>query len=105
MDNIDHIALQTKNINKSVDWFLNKFKCSVKYQDKSYAMLEFENMKLALVLPDQHPPHVAISCDNIEDHGKPGKHRDGSEFLYIEGLDENVFELIRYPDNNNKKIF
>ena len=102
MDKIDHIALQTKNINDSVSWLVKKFKCSVKYQDESYAMLEFENMKLALVLPDQHPPHVAISCDIIEKHGKPGKHRDGSEFLYIEGIDENVFELIRYPDNKNK---
>ena len=99
MDNIDHIALQTKNINKSVDWFLNKFKCSVKYQDKSYAMLEFENMKLALVLPDQHPPHIVISCVDIEEQGKPGKHRDKSEFLYIKDINENVFELIRYPGN------
>ena len=102
MDKIDHIALQTKNINDSVSWLVKKFKCSVKYQDESYAMLEFNNMKIALVLPDQHPPHVAIKCDNIEEHGKPRKHRDESEFLYIEGFDKNVFELIRYPDSDNK---
>ena len=81
MDKIDHIAIQTKNIDDSVTWFLKKFKCSVIYQDDSWAMLEFENMKLALVLPDQHPPHIAISCVDIEEQGKPGKHRDESEFL------------------------
>ena len=102
MDKIDHIALQTKNINNSVSWFVKKFKCNVKYQDESYAMLEFKNMKIALVLPDQHPPHLAIKCDNIEEHGKPRKHRDESEFLYIEGFDKNVFELIRYPDSDTK---
>tara|TARA_Y100001970_G_C14230849_1_gene858533 strand:- start:1973 stop:2278 length:306 start_codon:yes stop_codon:yes gene_type:complete len=100
MDKIDHVAIQTENIDKSVEWFLNKFKCNVKYQDESWAMIEFENMKIALVLPDQHPPHIAVTCDDIEKHGNPGKHRDGSDFLYIEGLDENIFELIRYSDNN-----
>jgi len=100
MDKIDHVAIQTEDIDKSVKWFLKKFKCDVKYQDKTWAMLEFENMKIALVLPDQHPPHIAITCDDIEKHGKPGKHRDGSDFLYIEGLDENIFELIRYSKNN-----
>ena len=100
MDKIDHVAIQTENIDKSVKWILNKFKCNVKYQDKTWAMLEFENMKIALVLPDQHPPHIAITCDDIEKHGKPAKHRDGSDFLYIEGLDENIFELIRYSKNN-----
>ena len=47
MDKIDHIAIQTKNIDDSVTWFLKKFKCSVIYQDDSWAMLEFKNMKLA----------------------------------------------------------
>ena len=99
MDKIDHIAIQTKNIDDSVTWFLKKFKCSVIYQDDSWAMLEFKNMKLALVLPDQHPPHIAISCVDIEEQGKPGKHRAESEFLYIKDINENVFELIRYPGN------
>ena len=47
MDKIDHIAIQTKNIDDSVTWFLKKFKCSVIYQDDYWAMLEFKNMKLA----------------------------------------------------------
>ena len=62
-------------------------------------MLEFANIKLALVLPDQHPPHIAVSYDEIEEYGTPKKHRDGSEYVYIEDIDENVFELIRYLEH------
>jgi len=100
MDKIDHIALQTENVKSSIEWFQKRFDCKITYEDDSWAMLEFKNIKLALVLPNQHPPHVAISCDDIEKHGTPKKHRDGSEYIYIKDKEENVFELIRYPDKN-----
>ena len=43
--------------------------------------------------------HGDLLCVDIEEQGKPGKHRDESEFLYIKDINENVFELIRYPGN------
>ena len=59
-DILDHVAICTDDIKKSVNWYTENFKCSILYQDSSWAMLEFENVKLALVLPDQHPFHFAI---------------------------------------------
>ena len=63
------------------------------------ALIKFENTKLALVIPDQHPPHIAIKRKNLEKYGSPVKHRDGSESVYVDSPDENTFELIRYPSD------
>ena len=56
-DILDHVAICTDDINKSVEWYTENFKCDILYQDSSWAMLEFDNVKLALVLPEQHPFH------------------------------------------------
>ena len=98
MDNIDHIAVQTNNINESLKWYKDMFKCNVLFEDETWALIEFKNTKIALVVPEQHPPHIAIKRKNLEQYGNPVKHRDGSESVYIESPDRNTFELIRYPE-------
>ena len=98
MDNIDHIAIQTNNIKESLKWYKNMFKCNVIFEDATWALIGFKNTKIALVVPEQHPPHIAIKRKNIEQYGNPVKHRDGSESVYIESPDRNTFELIRYPE-------
>ena len=98
MDKIDHIAIQTKDINESVNWYTKTFRCNVLFQDETWALIEFNNIKLALVVPEQHPPHIAVKRRNLEKYGNPVKHRDGSESVYINSPDKNVFELIRYPE-------
>ena len=47
-DIIDHLALCTDDIAKSVAWYSDNFTCHVLYQDDSWAMLEFENVKLSI---------------------------------------------------------
>ena len=98
MDNIDHIAVQTNNIKESLEWYEKMFKCKVLFEDETWALIEFKNTKIALVVPEQHPPHIAIKRKNLEQYGNPKKHRDGSESVYIDSPDRNTFELIRYPD-------
>ena len=93
---IDHLALCTDDIAKSVTWYTDNFSCDILYQDESWAMLEFENIKLALVLPGQHPFHFAIVKDNIESYGTPIKHRDGSVSVYIKDYSGNTIEIIKY---------
>ena len=95
-DIIDHLAICTDNISQSVDWYLREFNCAVLYQDNSWAMLEFENVKLALVLPEQHPFHFAILKSNVEDYGVPVKHRDGSVSVYVKDRSGNNIEILRY---------
>ena len=60
--------------------------------------------KLALVTPEQHPPHVAYRVDEktLEEAAaraeKPiDRHRDGTTGIYIDDPQGNVIELICYP--------
>ena len=46
MDKIDHIAIQTTNIQKSVKWYKEMFKCKVTFQDETWALIEFKNTTL-----------------------------------------------------------
>ena len=94
MEKIDHIAIVVTNISQAVKWYTNNRDCKVNYQDNSWAELQFDNIKLALVLPNEHPAHIAFVDESVENGTK---HRDGSESVYIDSPDLNTFELIRYP--------
>tara|TARA_R100000664_G_C2716083_1_gene111131 strand:- start:19 stop:300 length:282 start_codon:yes stop_codon:yes gene_type:complete len=93
MRKIDHIALQVKDIQESITWYVDNFECEIIYQDESWAFLQFENIKLALVIKDQHPYHIAFEVDEME-NGK--KHRDNSISKYINDPSGNKVELIKY---------
>ena len=41
---VDHIAIHSKNIKKSVKWYVDKFRCEIQYQDDTWALLNFENI-------------------------------------------------------------
>ena len=58
-------------------------------------MLQFENIKLALVVDDEHPFHIAFE---VSDPGiESTLHRDGSISRYIKDPSGNSIELIKYP--------
>ena len=54
LDTVDHIAVAVDDVEKAVAWYRETFKCEIEYQDKTWAFLRFENIKLALVVPNQH---------------------------------------------------
>ena len=58
MEELHHIALPVNDIGKAVNWYEKNFDVSKVYEDKSWALLAFENISLALVLPGQHPAHI-----------------------------------------------
>jgi len=76
---------------------ISKFAIPLIVDNSSGALLNLENTKRALVVPNQRPPHIAVKRDNLESFGSPVKHRDGSESVYVKSPDNNTFELIRYP--------
>ena len=91
---IDHVAIESKNINESVNWYMETFDCDLKYQDDSWALLGFENLALALVTPGQHPPHFAVVDESIGNFKVAQAHRDGVRYVYNTDPDKNVVELI-----------
>ena len=99
MEKIDHIAIVVTNIKHAVKWYTENRKCKVNYQDNSWAELQFSNIKLALVLPHEHPAHIAF-IDNTIKNGT--KHRDGSESIYDHDTFGNIIEKIKYEKKNKK---
>jgi catechol 2,3-dioxygenase-like lactoylglutathione lyase family enzyme len=96
MDIIDHIALPVQDIKKAVEWYTQQFACVIEYQDETWALLRFANIKLALIHPSQHPLHAAVLCDHPEKYGTVKTHRDGSVSSYFKDLDGNEWEMVKY---------
>ena len=61
---IDHIALQVNDIKESVEYYKD-YGASVIHQDDTWAFLQFDNIKLALVIEDEHPYHIAFEVDML----------------------------------------
>lgn len=99
MEKIDHVAIAVTNIKHAVKWYTENRKCKVNYQDDSWAELQFENIKLALVLPQDHPPHLAFVDESIKNGTK---HRDGSESVYDHDTFGNIIERIKYEKSSKK---
>lgn len=99
---IDHIAIQVKSVTESIEWYTSRFNGTVLYQDETWAMIDMGNVKLALTIASQHPPHIALCVKDVSEFpgplGKISTHRDGSKYQYTEDLDGNVIEYIYYPD-------
>ena len=94
IEKIDHVAITVPNIKKGVEWYTKYRKCKVKYQDNTWALIGFKNVDLALVLPNEHPPHIAFIDETIKDGTI---HRDGSESIYDHDTFGNIIEKIKYP--------
>mgnify|MGYP005999082847 FL=1 len=97
---IDHIGLVVDDVRTSVDWYIANWGASLIYCDDTWAFLQFENIKLALVVEGEHPAHIAFE-DALLKGGK--LHRDGSRSVYEKDPSGNFIERIRYDDEKNRK--
>ncbi len=95
MDKIHHIAVQVDDVKQAVDWYRDQFDIEVSYQDETWAMLKFDNISLAIVIPGQHPPHFAIENEQAEKYGELTPHRDGTASIYIKDPFDNAVEIIK----------
>ncbi len=94
LDSIDHVALPVSNIREAVEWYTRTFQCDVRYQDETWALLGFANMRLALVIPEQHPAHVGLVSDEAERFGQLKTHRDGTRSCYVQDPGGNSVEIL-----------
>ena len=94
MDQLQHVALVVSDIDDAIEWYKTKFNLEISYSDKSWALLQFSNILLALVLPDQHPPHIAIELDNPVSFGPLTERRDGTSSTYIKDPWGNSIEIM-----------
>lgn len=94
LDTLHHIAISTSNLKESLRWYREHFRCEVTYEDDTWAMLQFENVSLALVVPEQHPPHLGFMVPEAARFGPLKTHRDGTRSTYIADPAGNVVEMV-----------
>jgi len=101
---LDHIAIVVGNIKKASEWYKETVCAKIEYIDDSWAMLNIYGTKIALVLKDTHPSHIAFKCkselelENFVDLDNQVKvHRDGSSYIYLVDPYGNALEWVYYP--------
>ena len=77
------------------------------HQDATWALVESGGAKLAFVLAEQHPSHLAYRVDGEElerlaaEHGVTiATHRDATRSIYLEGPGALATEIIAYPEGS-----
>ncbi|PIQ44158.1 MAG: glyoxalase [Gammaproteobacteria bacterium CG11_big_fil_rev_8_21_14_0_20_46_22] len=91
---LHHIAISVDDIQTAIDWYQSHFGGEIDYQDDTWAILKYENIKLAFVLAHQHPPHIAFEVNRANIEGPLKNHRDNTESRYIRDPFGNVVELV-----------
>lgn len=102
----DHIAQQVPNVPEALEWWKRAVPGTrVLYEDETWGLIEAGGAKLAFVMADQHPNHLAwrVSEPELErlaaEHGVPiAPHRDGTRSFYLEAPGGQSVEVIAYPD-------
>jgi catechol 2,3-dioxygenase-like lactoylglutathione lyase family enzyme len=100
---LHHVAINVSNIKKSVEWYVENMHATVDYEDDTWAMLCFGDVKMALTVASQHPPHIGFEVSGFEElgireHKELKTHRDGSYYLYLEDPDGNVLEKLYWDE-------
>ncbi|MCA8961374.1 MAG: VOC family protein [Planctomycetes bacterium] len=98
LDVIDHFAVQVSDIASAVHWYRDRFACEVDFQDETWALLRFQNVHVALVIPDQHPTHLAVLRSDAARFGPLSPHRDGTRSVYLDGPAGNAVEVLWRPE-------
>lgn len=94
LSSIHHIAVGVENVERAIAWYRSHFNCELVYQDATWGLLKFANISLALVMPKQHPAHLAFMYDNISKFGEPKTHRDGTRSVYVKDSENNTIEML-----------
>ena len=103
----DHVAQQVPDIAEAVEWQLRTVPgTTVLHQDPTWALVESGGARLAFVLPDQHPSHLAyrVGAEELErlaaENGAAiATHRDATRSIYLEGPGSLATEIIAYPND------
>ncbi len=104
LDRVHHVAIAVRDVAEGVVFYTERFKCRVAYQDPTWALIDFENMQLALVLPEEHPPHLGLTSREAERFGELKAHRDGTRSVYINDPAGNSVEILKMKEDGGIKF-
>ena len=93
-DSLNHVAIPVQDVAEAVGWYTRTFRCKVKYQDATWALIGFDNIDVALVIPEQHPAHLGFVSPDAEKFGELKTHRDGTRSCYVSDPAGNSVEIL-----------
>lgn len=102
----DHLAVSVGSIADAVEFYRARFpQLTVIHEDATWAYIQLDAARMAFVLEDQHPPHLAFGVQTREELERMARvdgmainlHRDGSESYYLEDPFGNTLEFVYYP--------
>lgn len=102
----DHVALQVPDIATALVWWREHVPgAEVLYADETWGLLEAGGAKLAFVVADEHPDHLAFKVSDAALERLAGQHelaisphRDGSRSFYLDAPGGHRVEVIAYAD-------
>lgn len=100
-DSVDHVAILVSDIEQSIRWYLSSFSCDLVEQGNTFAVMQFENVKLVLTLPSIDPPHLALKKSDAQTYGELRTRSDGARSTYVSDPTGNIVELLQ--DNSHSE--
>lgn len=103
----DHVAFVVKDVTEAVSFYSSAFQdVEVLYLDESWAFISMGGTKIAFVIAEQHPPHLAMRIEDraafesaaMQQGKKISVHRDLSESFYFSDPSGNMIEVMFYPE-------
>lgn len=95
LDCIHHVAIHVSDVAKAVKWYQTSFACELVYSDKTQAVLQFGNIRLALVLPNTDPPHLAFERPDAGTLGELRTRADGLRSTFLADSTGNLVEIVQ----------
>jgi catechol 2,3-dioxygenase-like lactoylglutathione lyase family enzyme len=108
----DHVAQQVPDVAEAVAWYQEHLPgVAVLYQDATWALIEAGGVRIAFVVKDQHPGHLAWRVDDAElerlarKHNKEIQpHRDRTRSFYLEAPGHQWIEVISVEGSEYEKL-
>jgi catechol-2,3-dioxygenase len=108
----DHVAQEVPDIAAAIEWWSQLVSgARVLYADETWGLLEAGGAKIAFVMADQHPDHLAFRVSGEElsrlaaSHGvEVSGHRDGSRSFYLQAPGGHGVEVIAYRDEVDEDV-
>lgn len=94
LDELHHIAVSVTDLKATLAWYRNTFAVETLYEDDTWALLKFNNISVALVIPGQHPPHICVARPDAQAFGELKTHRDGTRSVYVNDPSGNFVEVL-----------
>ncbi len=94
LESVHHVAVCVDDVDAAVAWYTKTFSCEVEYRDPTWAMLRFENVRVALMAPGRHPPHLGFLRKDAGRFGRTRPHRDGTRSVYVVDPSGNSIEML-----------